>query len=59
MAAANAHAYALGASPTSPEHTLFKEDRPRHIDRFISFFGDGGPESTDICGEGLLDWSER
>lgn len=59
MAAANAHAHALDASPTSTEHTLFKDDRPRRIDRFISFFGDGEPESTDICGEGVLDWSER
>jgi hypothetical protein len=31
---------------------LMKPDRPRTIDRFIDYFGDGGP---DVCGERLLD----
>ena len=41
--------------PSEPEIdrvTLFKEDRPRRIDRVISFFGDA---SDDPCGERLLD----
>jgi hypothetical protein len=52
MAAANSHSHAL-ASPESVERTsLFKEDRPRQIDRFISFFGSAG---DDPCGEELID----
>lgn len=44
---------------------LFKEDRPRRIDRFISFFGDGEAEARDTSTEPALDsfgserWSER
>jgi len=62
MAAANARGHVLSPSPASTE--LFKEDRPRRIDRFISFFGDDD-RSDDVCGEGMLDslesesWSEQ
>ena len=66
MAVANSRAHALDASPAPSEHaTLFKEDRPRHIDRFISFFGDDATATDDVCGERVLDafstesWSER
>jgi hypothetical protein len=53
MAAANSHSHAPVASDESAERTsLFKEDRPRQIDRFISFFGSAG---DDPCGEELLD----
>jgi len=47
------------------ESVLFKEDRPRHIDRFISFFGDEEKSENDVCGEVLLEslsndhWTER
>ena len=53
------------ASPDATEHSLFKQDRPRYIDRFISFFGDGDAATDDVCGERLFDafstesWSER
>ena len=63
MAAVNLRAEALTAPP---EHrSLFKEDRPRQIDRFISFFGDEDSVTDDVCGERVLDafstesWSER
>ena len=67
MSAANSRSHAAEASPASgSEHSsLFKEDRPRRIDRVISFFGDGQDEATDMCGEQLLEsignerWSER
>jgi len=68
MSAANSRSYdALAASPApAAERTnLFKEDRPRRIDRFISFFGDGEDADEDVCGEELLEslsgeqWSER
>ena len=52
MAAANSHAHATLTSSASERTTLFKEDRPRHIDSFISFFGS---EHDDPCGEVLLD----
>jgi hypothetical protein len=35
--------------------TLFKEDRPRRIDRFISFFGERSEHVEDPCGEALLE----
>jgi hypothetical protein len=37
--------------------SLFKEDRPRRIDQYISFFGneDAADASTDACGEELLE----
>jgi hypothetical protein len=54
------------SSALSAERTnLFKEDRPRRIDRFISFFGDGQDADEDVCGEQMLEslgdeqWSER
>jgi hypothetical protein len=56
MAAANSRMHALAASPALDTETvsLFKKDRPRHIDRFISFFGDDRND-TDACGEALLE----
>jgi hypothetical protein len=63
MAAANSRAHAITASAQIDRSPLFKEDRPRRIDRVISFFGDDG--ENDPCGERLLDsfddesWSER
>jgi hypothetical protein len=64
MSSANSHA--LAASPAPAQHaTLFKEDRLRRIDRFISFFGDTRVADDDVCGEALLEsfpseqWSER
>jgi hypothetical protein len=44
--------------------SLFKEDRPRKIDQFISFFGDGDRDTNDSAGDSTLDsfgdrWSER
>ena len=67
MSAANSRAHAAEASPApAAQHSsLFKEDRPRRIDRVISFFGDGQGETADVCGEQLLEstggehWSER
>ena len=43
--------------------SLFKEDRPRKIDQFISFFGDGD-QGTNDSADSMLDsfgdrWSER
>ena len=40
--------------PETDHMTLFKEDRPRRIDRVISFFGESS-DSDDPCGERLLD----
>jgi hypothetical protein len=66
MSAVNSRSHALSASPALVDATpLFKEDRPRRIDRVISFFGDSRSEDDDVCGEQLLDsfsseqWSER
>ena len=52
---------AIAAPAPADRTTLFKEDRPRHIDQYISFFGDG--DGSDACGEELLDtlssgWAE-
>lgn len=64
MSVANSRAHASIASPASSESNLFKEDRPRRIDRFISFFGDSRADD-DPCGDQLLEslsgdqWSER
>lgn len=41
------------ASPAA--RSLFKSDRPRAIDRHISFFGDHAAAGSDMCGEVLLD----
>jgi hypothetical protein len=52
-------------SAVETDTLLFKEDRPRHIDRFISFFGDEDRRESDVCGEVLLEslsndhWAER
>jgi len=63
MSAVNSRAHAASAPAPADHSLLFKEDRPRRIDRVISFFGDSGDE--DVCGEQLLDsfpsdgWAER
>ena len=45
MSSARSRTHGVGGSdPTDDRTTLFKQDRPRHIDRYISFFGD---ESRD------------
>jgi hypothetical protein len=66
MSAARLQSYAGSSSgPASDQVALFKEDRPRRIDRVISFFGEGSEEADDPCGEALLEsfeaepWSER
>ena len=66
MSADNLRSHALSASPAPADPTsLFKQDRLRRIDRFISFFGESASEDDDVCGEELLDsfsgdqWSER
>jgi hypothetical protein len=62
---ANSRAHAVAASAPPDPSSLFKEDRPRRIDRFISFFGESSDGDADVCGERLLDsvggdeWSER
>ena len=42
MSSAHTRLHDIDASPASSgdRETLFKPDRPRHIDRYISFFGD-------------------
>jgi hypothetical protein len=48
----------LTAGPM-PGAVLYKPDRPRWIDRYIDFFGNGAPARltvTDLCGETVLDW---
>jgi hypothetical protein len=53
MSLARLHSY----GPPEPEIVdllLFKEDRPRRIDRVISFFGESS-DNDDPCGERLLD----
>jgi hypothetical protein len=66
MSAANSRSHAFSASPApaAESTTLFKEDRPRRIDQFISFFGESREADDDVCGEALLEsfgdqWSER
>lgn len=52
-------AQAVSTSREEPTATLFKRDRPRHIDRFIDYFG--GAEAApagDPCGEAFLDGFE-
>ncbi len=51
MPAANSRAHVAAPAHVDPS-VLFKEDRPRRIDRVISFFGE---DSDDACGERLLD----
>ena len=59
MAAVNQRAHTLDvASDHEGARALFKEDRPRHIDQFISFFGidaDGGRTSDGALFESLMD----
>ena len=50
MSVARLRAYAP-PEPDTDHLTLFKEDRPRRIDRFISFFGEPSEPSDDIRGE--------
>ena len=52
MAAANSNSHALASTESVERTSIFKEDRPRQIDRFISFFGSAG---DDPCGEELID----
>ena len=62
MSAANSRAHAVSAAPTSTDsQKLFKEDRPRRIDRFISFFGETNADGDDRVVElfGHDRWSER
>jgi hypothetical protein len=62
MAVANSRAHAVSAAPTSLDsQKLFKEDRPRRIDRFISFFGETSDDADDRVVElfGNDRWSER
>lgn len=67
MPAANSRSHALDTHPvpTTDRAHLFKDDRPRRIDRYISFFGDEREGTLDVCGEALLEslsaehWSER
>ena len=54
MSAANSRSHAMAASRASSDsQSLFKEDRPRRIDRVISFFGetegDGSVQSFEIA----------
>ena len=62
MSAVNSRAHAISAAPTSTEGKhLFKEDRPRRIDRVISFFGETSNEGDDRAFGtfGHDRWSER
>jgi hypothetical protein len=61
MPAANSRAHAIAAAPASFEQKLFKEDRPRRIDRFISFFGETNDDGDDRAVELFAHdrWSER
>ena len=61
MSVVRLRSYAASAmpAPVAEEITLFKDDYPRRIDRFISFFGEGAEELDDVCGEGLLDRFSR
>ena len=61
MSAANSRSHAMAASRASSDsHSLFKEDRPRRIDRIISFFGetdgDGSDQSFEVASSGR--WSD-
>ena len=61
MSAANSRSHAMAASRASSDaKSLFKEDRPRRIDRVISFFGetegDGSDQSFELSSSDR--WSE-
>jgi len=51
IATAPAHGY----EPLSGHDLLYKVDRPRCIDRYIDFFGDGAQAAADRCGEIFLE----
>ena len=60
MPAANARSHAISASRASTDSSdLFKEDRPRRIDLFISFFGETEHEDPLLESVGSDPWSER
>ena len=62
MSAANSRAHAVAGAATIEieSKNLFKEDRPRRIDRFISFFGDSHDEDASGAESFSPDrWSER
>ena len=63
MATANPTSHDDGTSaPVAADTPLFKEDRPRHIDRYISFFGEEGDASpmAEPQGFALADrWSSE
>ena len=51
MAAVTQRAHVVDTAPNHEgAHTLFKEDRPRHIDAFISFFGNDTDEARTSDG---------
>jgi hypothetical protein len=54
--ALNVIAAAPGPSQTVLRDLFYKADRPRPIDAYIDFFGDGAkrPALADCCGELLL-----
>jgi hypothetical protein len=60
MSAANSRSHAMAASRASSDaQSLFKEDRPRRIDRFISFFGETEGDGSDSFEVASSDrWSE-
>jgi hypothetical protein len=57
MSVVRLRAYAASAvpAPAPDEISLFKEDYPRRIDRFIRFFGEQAEPVDDVCGEALLE----
>jgi hypothetical protein len=65
LSIAKSHAYPAEQAEARHRALLFKEDRPRRIDRIISFFGDGETDARDRSPEPLVDsfgrecWSER
>ena len=61
MSAANSRAHAVAGAATieTESKNLFKEDRPRRIDRFISFFGDHDDEASAVESFSHDRWSER
>jgi hypothetical protein len=59
MSAASSRALALSASAPAEASVFLKEDRPRRIDRVISFFGDSSSdeerEEADAVGDGWFE----
>lgn len=60
MSSANSrsHDAASSAAPAVDRTPLFKQDRPRHIDRYISFFGDGA-DDDDAASTPSVAWSSE